>query len=84
MFRTCDSIAILTHMYTGFEAPILHGLCSLGISCNAVLDKYCPDDPELFKVSILLPYMRLRLLRLADTVSIDIAVRISGGQTIPA
>jgi len=33
----------------GFDAPILHGLCSLGMSCNAVMDTYCPEDPELFK-----------------------------------
>ena len=35
------------------QAPILHGLCSLGMSCNAVMDSYCPTDPELFKVCCL-------------------------------
>jgi acyl dehydratase len=29
----------------GFSAPILHGLCSYGISCRAVLQTYCEFDP---------------------------------------
>lgn len=33
----------------GFESPILHGLCTLGITARAVLKRYCGNDPELWK-----------------------------------
>jgi acyl dehydratase len=29
----------------GFDRPILHGLCTNGIACRAVLSTYCADDP---------------------------------------
>lgn len=33
----------------GFEAPILHGLCTYGIIARAVYDTYCNNDPALIK-----------------------------------
>ena len=33
----------------GFEAPILHGLCTLGVAGHAVLKTYCGYDPARFK-----------------------------------
>lgn len=30
----------------GFERPILHGLCSLGIACHAILRLVCGYDPD--------------------------------------
>jgi len=29
----------------GFDQPILHGLCTMGIACRALLATYCSDDP---------------------------------------
>ena len=33
----------------GFDAPILHGLCTLGIAGHAVLRTYCDYDPARFR-----------------------------------
>ena len=33
----------------GFDAPILHGLCSYGIACHAVIKKMCDYDPARMK-----------------------------------
>jgi acyl dehydratase len=30
----------------GFERPIMHGLCTNGIACRAVLREYCGNDPD--------------------------------------
>ncbi|GLR68454.1 enoyl-CoA hydratase [Acidocella aquatica] len=32
----------------GFDKPILHGLCTNGIACRAVLSSYCGNDPARF------------------------------------
>src|SRR3546814_21000499 len=29
----------------GFDQPILHGLCTMGIACRAILATYCDNDP---------------------------------------
>lgn len=33
----------------GFERPILHGLCSLGVATRAILSACCHDEPERLK-----------------------------------
>ena len=33
----------------GYDTPILHGLCSFGFACRAVLREYCDNDPARFK-----------------------------------
>lgn len=30
----------------GFERPILHGLCTMGMACRAALAEYCRNDPN--------------------------------------
>ena len=35
--------------HTGFQTPILHGLCSYGIATRHVLRQYCNDDVALVK-----------------------------------
>jgi len=34
----------------GYDQPILHGLCSFGHVCRAVIQKYCGGDPDRLKV----------------------------------
>jgi acyl dehydratase len=29
----------------GFDRPILHGLCTFGVACRAILQTYCRDEP---------------------------------------
>ncbi|MET0545364.1 MAG: MaoC/PaaZ C-terminal domain-containing protein [Caulobacterales bacterium] len=33
----------------GFEMPILHGLCTNGLACRAILSNYCGNDTAKFK-----------------------------------
>jgi acyl dehydratase len=34
---------------SGFDRPILHGLCTYGIACCAVARTYCPDDVGMIR-----------------------------------
>ena len=34
----------------GFERPILHGLCSYGVTCRAVLKLLCDNDPARLRI----------------------------------
>ena len=33
----------------GFDRPILHGLCTLGVACNAILQTICDYDYTLIE-----------------------------------
>jgi len=33
----------------GFERPILHGMCTMGIACRAILEQFCDYRPECLK-----------------------------------
>ncbi len=33
----------------GFSKPILHGMCTFGVTCRAVLQTYAEYDPKRFK-----------------------------------
>jgi len=37
-------------MMSGFKEPILHGLCSYGMTARAVLKQYCDNDPKQFRM----------------------------------
>lgn len=34
---------------SGFEKPFLHGLCSYGFGCRAIINTLCNNDPDKFK-----------------------------------
>jgi acyl dehydratase len=36
-------------LQAGFDRPILHGLCSFGVACRAVLNRLCGCDPSRLK-----------------------------------
>ena len=33
----------------GFEKPILHGMCTMGLACRAILQRFCNQRPERLK-----------------------------------
>jgi acyl dehydratase len=33
----------------GFQRPILHGLCTMGVACRGLIDTFCDSDPALLK-----------------------------------
>jgi acyl dehydratase len=66
----------------GFEAPILHGLCTYGFTCRAVLEAYCDFDPARIaslQVRFSSPVfpgdtLKISLWRDGDVVSFEAAV----------
>jgi acyl dehydratase len=66
----------------GFKAPILHGLCTYGFTCRAVLEAYCDFDPARIasqRVRFSSPVfpgdtLKVSLWRDGDTVSFEAAV----------
>ena len=44
-----DLREIILSLCTGFQTPILHGLCSYGIATRHVLRQYCGDDVAMVK-----------------------------------
>lgn len=63
----------------GFDRPILHGLCTYGFTCRAVLDAFCDFDPALLashRARFAAPVfpgetLRIRLWRDNDIVSFE-------------
>jgi acyl dehydratase len=80
----------------GFEAPILHGLCTYGIAARAVMKAYTPGDPSRILAhqarfsAPVIPgdVLRVDLWRDGDTVSFEVhapargAVVIRNGRTL--
>jgi MaoC like domain len=33
----------------GFDRPVLHGLCTSGMACRAILSAYCAHNPEMLR-----------------------------------
>jgi acyl dehydratase len=74
----------------GFERPILHGLCSFGISCRAVLATYADFDPRRIVshqarfASPVYPgeTLTVDLWRDADIVSFEVKVKARGATVI--
>lgn len=70
----------------GFGNPILHGLCTYGICCRAVLQAYCEFEPSRLKslaVRFSAPVIpgdtiTVRLWRDAQTISFDAGVTARG------
>jgi len=70
----------------GFDAPILHGLCTYGICCRAVLQAYCEFEPSRLKslaVRFSAPVVpgdtiTVRLWKDAQTISFDAGVTARG------
>jgi len=70
----------------GFDAPILHGLCTYGMACRAVLKAFCAYDAariDAFGVRFSAPVvpgetLSVRLWRDGERVSFDAQVRARG------
>lgn len=75
-----------TAMAAGFKEPILHGLCSLGIATNALLERYAGGDPGQFRqvklrfASPVLPGQTLQVesWKEADKIIFQVKVKETG------
>ena len=74
----------------GFEQPILHGLCTYGITCRAVMMAYCDYQPERilshqarFSAPVLAgEVIAVDLWRDGDVISFEARMRDSGLKVI--
>ncbi|UPK34464.1 hypothetical protein IVB18_41270 [Bradyrhizobium sp. 186] len=81
---TADSSVIA--VYEGFPKPILHGMCTYGITCRGILQTYADYDPSAFRrhaarfSSPLYPgeTLTLKIWKDGDVISFEASVKARG------